>query len=58
MILAGVVKPYGQVCRQETRKGGREKQNLLAAKPGRGAVSLGRRGRGAEKKVTKSGPGE
>ena len=50
MIKAGVVEPYGQVCRTETRKGGREKQDLLAAKPGRGSVPLDRSGRGAEKK--------
>ena len=50
MIKAGVVKPYGQACRKETRKSGRGKQDLLAATPGRGSVSLGRRGRGAERK--------
>ena len=48
MIEAGVV--YGQICRKEPRKSGREEQDLLAAKPGRGSVSLDRRGRGAEKK--------
>ena len=52
MIKAGVVKPHGQVYRKETRKSGREQQDLLAAKPGRGSVSLDRRGRGAEKKGT------
>ena len=50
MIKAGAVKPYGQVSRKETRKSGREKQDLLAAKPGRGSVSLDRRGSGAERK--------
>ena len=49
-IKAGVVEPYRQECRKETRKSSREKQDLLAAKPGRGSVSLDRRGRGAEKK--------
>ena len=49
-IKAGVVKPFGQVCRKETRTSGQEKQDLLAVKPGRGSVSLDRRGRGAEKK--------
>ena len=50
MIKAGVVKPYGQTCRKEKRKSGREKQDLLAAKPGRGSVPSDRRGRGAERK--------
>eukprot|EP00904_Undaria_pinnatifida_P003942 jgi/Undpi1/13549/HiC_scaffold_8.g03208.m1 len=50
MIKAGVVEPYGQVSQKETRKSGREKQDLLAAKPERGSVSLDRRGSGAEKK--------
>ena len=49
-IKAGVVKRYRQVCRKETRQSGREEQNLLAAKSGRGSVSLDRRGRGAAKK--------
>ena len=54
MIKVGVVQPYGQVCRKETRKSGREKQDsLLAAKPGRGSVPLHRRRRGAEKKGMK-----
>ena len=42
-IKAGVVEPYGQVCRKSTRKSGRDKQELLAAKPGRESVSLDRR---------------
>ena len=50
MGKAGVVKPYVQVCRKETRKSSREKQDLIAAKPTRGSVSLDRRGRGAEGK--------
>ena len=50
---AGVVQPYGKVCRKESRKSGREKQDLLAAKPRRGPVSLDRRGRGAGKKGKK-----
>ena len=50
MVKDGVVKPYGQVCRKETRKSGREKQDLSAAKPGRGQLSLDRRGSGAERK--------
>ena len=49
-IKAGVVKPYGQACLKETIKSGREKQDLLAAKPGRGPVSLDLRGWSAEKK--------
>ena len=59
MIKAGVVKPYGQICRKETRKSGREKEDLLVAKPGRGSESLDRRGRGAKKKMQEnSGTGE
>ena len=58
MTKAGVVEPYGQICQKESRKSGREKQDLLAAKPGRGSVSLNRRGKGAEKKVRNSGPGQ
>ena len=53
MIMDGFVKPYGQICRKKTVKSGREKQDLLAAEPGRGSVSLDRRGRGAEKKGKK-----
>ena len=53
MFKAGVVKPYGQAGREETRRSGREKQDLLAAKPGRGSESLDRRDRGAEKKGKK-----
>ena len=53
MIKAGVVKPYGRVCRKEERKNGREKQDLLALKPGRGSVSLNRRDMGAKKKSKK-----
>ena len=53
MTKAGVVKPYGQVRRKKTRKSGREKQDLLAAKPGRGSVPLDRRDRGAKKKKGK-----
>ena len=52
-MKAGVVKPYGQVCRKETRKSGGEKQDLLAAKPGRGLVSLDCRGRDAKNKGRK-----
>ena len=50
MIKAGVVKPYGQVFRKDTRKSGREKQDLLAAKPERESVSLDRRGSDDERK--------
>ena len=52
-INAGVVKPYGQVCRNDTTKTDREKQDLLAAKPGRGSVSLDPRSTSAEKKGKK-----
>ena len=52
-IRAGVVKPYGQVCRKETRKVVERSKTFFAAKPGRGSVSLDRRGRGAEKKGKK-----
>ena len=44
---AGVCEPYGQVSRTETRKSG----DLLAAKLGRGSVSLDHRVRGTKKKV-------
>ena len=53
MITSGVVKPLGQVCRKKNNKSGQEEQYLLAAKPGRGSVSLDRRGRGTEKKGKK-----
>ena len=38
---------------KRNKKSGREKQDLLAAKPGRGSMSLDRRGSGSEKKGKK-----
>ena len=53
MIISGVVQAYGQLCRNESRKSGRDKKYLSSAKPGRESVSLDGSGRGAEKKCQK-----